>query len=88
MKSDYITEDGRGVDYKSLKESSLLPEYETLAVNLQFVLLDNLSDKEKMAFFISILFMNKEIFSDCYAKCLLKVIFLLCGSRNASRGMR
>ena len=56
MKSDYMTDDGKGVDYKSLKESSLLPEYTTLAVNLQSVQLDNLTEKEKMAFFISILF--------------------------------
>ena len=55
LKGEFILEDGKGVDYVKIKSSALFKEYvEQLAPQLQYVNLDNISENEKKAFFISI----------------------------------
>ena len=56
LKGEFITHDGKGVNYPMLKESQIFKEYsEKMAPLLQHVKLDNISENEKKAFFISIL---------------------------------
>ena len=55
MKGEVIAEDGSGVKYSELKSSSLFQQYKAQAAELQRLDLSTLSEKEKMAFFISIL---------------------------------
>ena len=55
MKGEVIAEDGSGVKYSELKSSSLFQQYKAQAAELQHLDLSTLSEKEKMAFFISIL---------------------------------
>ena len=51
-----MTENGKGVNYPKLKDSQIFKEYaEKMAPQLQSVKLDNVSENEKKAFFISIL---------------------------------
>ena len=53
-----MTDDGKVVNYPKLKESQIFKEYaEKMAPQLQSVKLDNISENEKKAFFISILYM-------------------------------
>ncbi|KAK3580926.1 hypothetical protein CHS0354_008218 [Potamilus streckersoni] len=54
LKGDYMTPDGKGVDYKKLKESQLFRDYKEQAAHLQDVNLDFSSEQEKKAFFINI----------------------------------
>ena len=58
MKGEVIAEDGSGVKYSELKSSSLFQQYKSQAAGLQLVDLSTLSEKEKekKAFFISILY--------------------------------
>ena len=58
MKGDVIAEDGSGVKYSELRSSSLFQQYKAEAAALKQLDLSTLSEKEKMAFFISILFCN------------------------------
>ena len=55
MKGEVIAEDGSGVKYSELKSSSLFQQYKSQAAGLQYLDLTTLSEKEKTAFFISIL---------------------------------
>ncbi len=55
MKGEVIAEDGSGVKYAELKRSPLYEQYKTQAAALKLIDLGGLSEKEKMAFFISIL---------------------------------
>ena len=52
--SMFLSEDGRTVDYKSMGTSSLWPKFKDKVTQLQRVSLENLSDNEKLAFFINI----------------------------------
>ncbi|XP_041066707.1 uncharacterized protein zgc:152951 [Carcharodon carcharias] len=52
--SEHITPDGKLVDYKSMKRSTTFDEYCQLATQLQRVDLENLTRKEKLAFFINV----------------------------------
>lgn len=56
MKGDCISEDGSTVNYEKMKMSSMFKEYKDMAALLKNIDLDNLKEKERMAFFISILF--------------------------------
>ncbi len=58
MKGSVIAEDGSGVNYAALKSSSLYAEYKKHAMELQKLDLSALNEKEKMAFFISILYFS------------------------------
>ena len=56
LKGEFISTDGKGVDYKKIKNSPLYIEYrDEMAPQLQYVVLDNIPEEEKKAFFISIL---------------------------------
>lgn len=56
LKGEFILEDGKSVEYEKIKGSKLFQEYvDQLAPQLQYVSLDNISENEKKAFFISIL---------------------------------
>lgn len=56
LKGEFTGTDGQGVDYEKLKLSQQFKEYEELTPQLQNVELDGLSENDKKAFFISILF--------------------------------
>ena len=60
MKGEVIAEDGSGVKYSELKSSSLFQQYKAQAAELQHLDLSTLSEKEKMTFFISILWKQQE----------------------------
>ena len=54
-----MTENGKGVNYQKLKDSQIFKEYsEKMAPQLQTVKLENISENEKKAFFISILHLH------------------------------
>ena len=55
IKADHISMDGRGVDYASLASSKAFSEYVDVTQQLVNCDLTALSEKERMAFFISIL---------------------------------
>ena len=56
LKGEFISESGKGVNYQKLRSSQLFKEFsEKMAPLLQNVKLDNTSENEKKAFFISIL---------------------------------
>ena len=63
MKSESISEDGSQVDYKKIKKSKLFKEYCDIAVSLRLVDLDTLNEKQKIAFFISILDLQMTLFN-------------------------
>ncbi|XP_072542493.1 uncharacterized protein [Salminus brasiliensis] len=52
--SDYLSADGKTVDYKSMSQSPCFERYCELAVQLQHVELLSLSREEKLAFFINV----------------------------------
>ncbi|XP_007251797.3 uncharacterized protein zgc:152951 isoform X2 [Astyanax mexicanus] len=52
--SDYLSADGKSVDYKSMSQSPCFEHYCELAVQLQRVELMSLSREEKLAFFINV----------------------------------
>ncbi|KAL3841343.1 hypothetical protein ACJMK2_019502 [Sinanodonta woodiana] len=54
LKGDYMTPDGKGVNYTKLKESQLFKDYKKQAAHLQDAHLDFSSEQEKKAFFINI----------------------------------
>ena len=54
MKGDVMTDDG--VNYVKLKDSKLLVQYKEQAASLRELDLTTLTEEEKIAFFISILF--------------------------------
>lgn len=55
LKSEYMLENGKCVDYKMVKDSALFKEYSNeLAPQLQYVNLDNITENGKKAFFINI----------------------------------
>ena len=56
MKSGFMSEDGRGVDYKALTTSEVFQKYVTKTRQLQDVKLATLEKEEKIAFFLNILF--------------------------------
>ena len=62
MKGEVIAEDGSGVKYSELKSSSLFQQYKAQAAELQHLDLSTLSEKEKMAFFISILWKEQGMY--------------------------
>lgn len=53
LKGIFMDENGRGVDYKTLKESSEFAEYREKCKELRGVDLSSLSKNEKMSFFLS-----------------------------------
>lgn len=55
MKAEHMAEDGRGVGYSALAQSSLFKEFVQLARELSSCDVSSLSNEEKKAFFISIL---------------------------------
>jgi hypothetical protein len=55
IKSSFLTDDGRGVDYKRVKDSAEFKEYCKISSSLEQLDLLSLSEIEKKAFFISIL---------------------------------
>lgn len=55
LKGEFMTHDGKGVNYPLLKQSQIFKEYsEKMAPLLQNVKLDNVNENEKKAFFINI----------------------------------
>ena len=56
MKGEYMTEDGRGVDYEELTSSDVFKRYESLAGELERCDPSKLDEDERKAFFISILY--------------------------------
>lgn len=56
IKGSFITEEGRAVDYRALKESNLFQEYVDRTQALQAVNLGSLERTEKIAFFLSIFY--------------------------------
>lgn len=61
IKGECIGED-RGIDYDKLKNSGAYKEYKSETLQLQTVSLDELSENERKAFFISILQINQGLF--------------------------
>lgn len=55
MKGEYMTEDGKGVNYAMLTHSELFEQYQSLARELEHCDLSKLDENERKAFFISIL---------------------------------
>ena len=58
IKGNFISEEGRAVDYNALKESDLFREYVDRTKALKAVDLDSLERTEKIAFFLSIFFLH------------------------------
>jgi hypothetical protein len=54
MKAEHITNDGRCVDYKGLRDSEVFVEYQRKTMLLQTTDIELLEPNEKLAFFISI----------------------------------
>ncbi|KXJ12165.1 hypothetical protein AC249_AIPGENE9771 [Exaiptasia diaphana] len=54
IKGSFMSDDGRGIDYASLKNSKLFEEYQSLAHDLQGTAITVLSVEEKMAFFLNV----------------------------------
>jgi len=55
LKGEYMTADGKSVDYQKVKGSQLFKEYcNEMAPQLHYVNLDNISENEKKAFFINV----------------------------------
>ncbi|XP_042190511.1 uncharacterized protein zgc:152951 isoform X1 [Callorhinchus milii] len=52
--AEYISPDGKRVDYKAMAKSTMFQSYCQLAIQLQRVEVDNLTRKEKLAFFINV----------------------------------
>lgn len=50
----FLSSDGKYVDYKGMAESPLWAKFKQMAVQLQRVNLDNVSDDQKLAFYINI----------------------------------
>lgn len=55
MRGEYMSSNGKGVDYAALKESDLFSHYLQLARELAACNISELSEEERKAFFISIL---------------------------------
>ena len=55
LKGSFMTDDGQGVDYSSLRESELFKEYQDQCRQLSHVDIGKMADNQKKAFFISIL---------------------------------
>lgn len=55
MKGDFLAEDGRGVDYSSLRDSTAFKNYTSTASELRHVDLTTCTEQQRKAFFISIL---------------------------------
>lgn len=55
MRGEYMSSNGKGVDYAALKESHLFSHYLQLARELAACNISELSEEEQKAFFISIL---------------------------------
>ena len=55
MKGEYMTEDGKGVNYEMLTHSELFERYQSLTRELEYCDPSQLNDEERKAFFISIL---------------------------------
>lgn len=55
MKGEYMTEDGKGVNYDMLMHSELFDRYQCLTRELNQCSLSHLDEDERKAFFISIL---------------------------------
>ena len=55
MKGEYMTEDGKGVNYEVLTHSKLFERYQSLARELEYCDPSQLNEDERKAFFISIL---------------------------------
>ena len=56
MKGSVISEDGTGVQYSQMKTTPLFSQYKQLAAYLRKVDVGKMDEKEKLAFFISILY--------------------------------
>ena len=56
MKGEFMTDDGKGVDYAKLTQSELFGVYQSLAGELVNCDLSQMSEEERKAFFISILY--------------------------------
>ena len=62
IKGEFILEEGKGVDYSEIKGSKLFKDYvENVAPQLQYADLDNMSERDKKAFFISILYQIEQL---------------------------
>lgn len=57
IKGSFMSDDGRGINYTALRESKLFEEYQSLSRDLQRTVINGFSVDEKMAFFLSILFL-------------------------------
>ena len=55
MKGEYMTEDGKGVNYEVLTHSELFKQYQSLARELEYCDPSQLDEGERKVFFISIL---------------------------------
>ena len=55
MKGEYLSEDGRGVDYEKLRRSETFKSYTETAKELRLVDLYSCTELQRKAFFISIL---------------------------------
>ena len=55
MRGEYMSKDGKGVDYAALKNSELFSHYLQLARELTSCTISELSEEERKAFLISIL---------------------------------
>lgn len=54
LRSEFITEDGKSVDYVQLKKSALFSQYEKQARDISNIDLTMLNEEEKCAFFINV----------------------------------
>ena len=80
LKGEFTGTDGQGVDYEKLKLSQQFKEYEEITPQLQNVELDGLSENDKKAFFISILFIMS---IDVFVLISLKVdSYLICQDKT------
>lgn len=71
--------DGKSINYQKLKQSEIFKEYaEKLAPQLQNVKIDNISENEKKAFFISILFSRDDYIPALGCEVRGGCIFFFC----------
>lgn len=56
IKGEFMSEEGKVVDYSALRNSELFTKYIQESLKLSSVNLEALADEERMAFFISILY--------------------------------
>jgi hypothetical protein len=58
MKGEFMDEEGSHVKYAALKKDAVFEEYKKMAAALKTIKLDSISEDERKALFLSILFKN------------------------------